>query len=236
MSSASPTPIQVQVPVPTPPAIMYTIAVGGAMNPAIHNPLWYKTIGAIDEAEYQASIKTPFNTTTQLLSQLRFANSRLAVQCQLNEWTIQGFDDASWPKMVKVASLVFEKLNETPVNSYAFVTQKHLDTPIRDVGAALADKIYNLNLALPRGDEPTSSIELKVKIEDYQVRMVLQPSMIGVDKLFVFYQHLYPTPRTPDGGYFDLGKLITARVEAFCEAQKFHCQQVISALSEQPHE
>ena len=232
MSSAIPMP----VPVPAPPATMYTIAVGGSMNPAIHHPLWYRTIDAIDEAEYQASINTPFNTTTQLLSQLRFANSRLAVQCQPNEWTIQGFDDASWPRMVKIASLVFEKLNETPVNSYAFVTQKHLNTPIRDVAAALADKIYGLNLRLPHGDEPNSSIELKVKIDDHQVRMVLQPSMIGVDKLFVFYQHLYPAPQTPGGGYFDLGKLITARVDAFCEAQKAHCQSVISSLSEHPDE
>jgi hypothetical protein len=221
------------VPSPIPPALMYTIAVGGAMNPAIHHPLWYKTIGAIDEAEYEASIKTPFNTTTQLLSQLRFANSRLAIQCQPNEWTIQGFDEVSWPKMVTIASLVFEKLNETPVSSYAFVTQKHLDTPISHVGAALADKIYGMNLALPHGDEPTSSIELKVKIDDYQVRTVLQPSMLGIDKLFLFYQHLYPAPT---GGYFDLGKLIKAHVDGFCESEKIHCQSVIAALRGNPDE
>ena len=215
-----------------PPAIMYTIAVGGSMNPAIHHPLWYKTIGAIDEAEYQATMKTPFNTTTQLLSQVRFANLRLAILCQQNEWTIQGFEDASWPKMVKMVSLVFEKLNETPVNSYSFVTQKHLDTPIRDVGAALAEKVHDLKLALPRGNEPYSNIEVRVNIEDYQVRTALQPSLLGGDKLFVFYQHLYTTPQTPSGGYFDLGKLITAHVDAFCEAQKAHCQNIVSSTAD----
>lgn len=227
MSSASP------MPVPPPPVIMHTIAVGGFMNPAIHHPLWYKTIGAIDDAEYQATISTPFNTTTQLVSQLRFANSKLAIQCQQNEWTIQGLEDASWPKMVAVASLVFEKLNETPVSSYAFVTQKHLDTTISDVGAALAGKVYGMNLALPIGDEPHSSVELRVKIEDYQARMILQPSTLGVNKLFVFYQHLY---QAPTGGYFDLGKLITVRVGGFREAEEAHSDRAISALRGNPNE
>jgi hypothetical protein len=219
--------------VPLPPAIMYTIAVGGFMNPAIHHALWYRTIGAIDEAEYQATIKTPFNTTTQLLSQVRFANSRLAIQCQPNEWTIQGFDDSSWPTMVKITSLVFERLNETPVSAYSFVSQKHLDTTIPDVGAALADKIYGMNLALLRGSEPAtgSNIELTVKVADYNVRMALQPSLRGGDKVFVFYQHQHVPPQVP-GGYFNLGELITARVDAFCEAQRIHCQNVITALGE----
>jgi hypothetical protein len=219
-----------QVP-PIPPAIIYTIAIGGSMNPAIHHPIWYRTIGAIDEVEYQASIRSPFNTTTQLMSQLRFVNSKLAVQCQINEWMIQGFDDDSWPRMVNIVSLVFEKLNETPVTAYSFITQKHLDTPISDIRSALAEKIYGMKLALPHGDEPASNIELTVTIADHQVRMALQPSIRGADKLFVFYQHQYAPPQE-QGKYFDLGKLITARVEAFCEAQRTHCQKVIAALSE----
>lgn len=201
------------------------------MNPAIHHPLWYKTIGAIDEAEYQASIKTPFNTTSQLMSQLRFGKPGLAVQCQPNEWTIQGFDDQSWQRMVQIASLVFEKLNETPISAYAFATQKHLDTQVADVKGALARRIYSMKLALPAGDNIASSIELQVKMDDYQARIALQPSVKGPDKLFVFYQHDYVPPQE-QGKYFDLGKLIAERVDAFCQAQMTHCKEIIEALSE----
>jgi hypothetical protein len=218
-------------PAPVPPAVTYTIAVGGAMNPAIHGLLWYKTIGAIDEAEYQASLKFPFNTTTQLMSQIRLVSPRLAIQCQPQEWTIQGYGDESWPRMVRIAALVFEKLNETPVSAYAMVSEKHIDTSIPDVKTVLADRIYGMNLALPRGNNVGSSIELTVAVDDYQVKTALQPSVAGLNKLFVYYQHQYIPPQEP-GKYFDIGKLITARVDAFCNAQMVHCKEVVSALNE----
>jgi hypothetical protein len=219
------------VPIPVPPAVTYTIAVGGSMNPAIHHLFWYLTIGAIDEAEYQASLKFPFNTTTQLMSQIRLVNPRLAIQCQPQEWMIQGFGDESWPRMVRIATLVFEKLKETPVVAYSMVSEKHLDTTIPDVKAVLADRIYGMNLALPRGNSVGSSIELTTAVEDYQVKTALQPSVTGLNKLFVYYQHQYIPPQEP-GKYFDIGQLITERVDAFCEAQMILSRQAISALSE----
>jgi hypothetical protein len=217
---------------PLPPPIMYTIAVGGSMNPAIHSLLWYRVIDAIDENEYQASLRFPLNTTTQLFSQLRFASTKIMIQCQQNEWSIQGFSDAAWPMMVKVAGLVFEKLNETPVTAYAMVTQKHLDTRLPDVKAALADKVYGMNLAFPHSDDNLGShIEMTMGIADYQVKLALEPSVRGIDKLFLFYQHQYFPPQEP-GKYFDIGKLISERVDAFCEAQSTHCKNIIAALSE----
>ena len=88
-----------------------------------------------------------------------------------------------------------------------------------------------MNLALPRGNNVASSIELTTAVADYQVKTALQPSVMGLNKLFVFYQHQYIPPQEP-GKYFDLGKLITQRVDEFCEAQLTHCNHVISALSE----
>src|ERR1700722_16168303 len=148
---------------PIPNDTTYTIAVRGSMNPAIHNLLWYKVIGAIDEAEYDASIKFPFNTTMQLLSQVRLIGPpNLAIQCQPNEWTIQGFGDESWSKMIEITKLVFERLNETPVGGYSMVAQKHLDTQVPDVRAVLAERIYRTNLAIPQGSSIASNIEITV--------------------------------------------------------------------------
>ena len=214
---------------PAPPDVTYAIGVTGSMNPAIHHLLWYKVIGAIDDEEYQAAIRFPFNTTTQLLSQLRFGTPLLVIQCQQNEWSIQGHGDESWSRMVRVASLVFEKLNETPVNGFSMTSQKHLATSITDVKSALAEKIHGTGLGFPAGDNRGSSIELTVGIEDYQLKTALQPSVKGPDKLFTYYQHIYPVPQDA-ATYFDLGKLIASRVNLFCEAQKNHCDNAVLAI------
>ena len=205
------------------PRETYFIAVAGSMNPAIHHLQWYRTIGAIDEAELKAALQIPINQTSALLSQVQFGSPPFLITCQPEQWWIQSSDVNAWPRMLDIAALVFARLNETPVTSYALSAQKHVDTDSPDTKSPLAETLWELNLGLPRGKSTASNITLSVIEEDFVVHTSLQASALSERAIYVFYQHLYQSPQAPQGaatgGYFDLGVLLKGRFEKFRDEQ-----------------
>jgi len=218
----------------TAPRETYFIAVAGNLNPAIHHLQWYRTIGAIDEAELKAALSVPFNQTSALLSQVQFGSPPFLITCQPEQWWIQSSDVNAWQRMLHVASLVFARLNETPVTSYALTAQKHIDTDSQDTKSLLAESLWELNLGLPKGKSTASNVTLSVIEEDFVVHASLQPSTLSEQAIFVFYQHLYQAPQAPKGapvGYFDMGVLLKGRFEKYRIEQDRVIGEMVAAVN-----
>ena len=209
-------------PIPSAPRETYFVVVNGQMNPAIHHPQWYRHIGAIDEAELQASLPIQTNSTSPVLSQVQFGSPALTVVCQPENWWIQSNDAQTWARMMDITALVFAKLNETPVNAYGFTSQVHIETVAPDTKSVLADSIWGLKLGFPEASRKStaSNVTLSVVEEDAVITASLQPSLLSERAIFVFLNAQYPAPRGTTLGYFDLGVLLKGRFEKYLRVEE----------------
>jgi hypothetical protein len=214
----------------TTPREAYFVVVSGAMNPAIHNPEWYRVIGAIDEAELQASLKIPSNSTTSFSSQVQFGSPPIFVGCQPEQWWIQSSDAGSWPRILEIASLVFARLKETPLESFALQAHRHLETDGSDIKSVLAGSLIELNLGFPSGKSTGSTMTLSVVEQDYEVTVSIQPSYLSERSVFVMYQRQYEIPKAPSG-YVDFGVLLKARFDQFSSAFSQIGRDIVAAVN-----
>lgn len=214
----------------TTPREAYFVVVTGAMNPAIHNPQWYRVIGAIDEPELQASLKISSNSTTSFLSQVQFGSPPITVSCQPEQWWIQANDVGSWPRILEIASLVFARLKETPLAFFGLQAQRHLETDASDIKSVLATSLIELNLGLPTGKSTGSTITLSVVEQDYEVTASIQPSYLSERSVFVMYQRQYEMPKAPSG-YVDFGVLLKARFEQFSSGSRQIGTDIVAAVN-----
>jgi hypothetical protein len=214
----------------TTPRDSYFVVVSGQMNPAIHSPQWYRVIGAIDETELQASLKIPSNSTTSFSSQVQFGSPPLSVNCQSEQWWIHSSDVGSWPRMLEVASLVFARLKETPLESFRLQAQRHLATDASDIKSVVAGSLIELDLGLPTGKSTGSNILLSVVEQDYEVTVSIQPSNLSERSVFIMYQRQYEVPKAPSG-YVDLGALLKARFDQFSSGSAQVCTDVVAAVN-----
>jgi hypothetical protein len=218
-----------------PPREIYTVLVAGYMNPAIHHPYWYRSIGAMDEVELQESQKLTTNATTPALSQVQFGSPRLSVTCQAGQWLIQSNDPALWERMVSITALVFSKLGETPVSAYGLLAQRHIKTESPDVKSAIASRICEFNLGFPSGKSTASSVQMTVIEEDYEVTALIQPSVMSEQSIFCQYHQQYQTPKFTEGfehfEYFDVGRLLRGRLENYLSGSDTFFTDTVSAVN-----
>lgn len=213
-----------------PPREAFYVVVAGLMNPAIHHPHWYRVIGAIDEAELQSSLTNGVNSTTPIAAQLQFGVPRFSVSCQPGQWWIQTHDPDSWARMIKIASLVFSRLNETPVSAFGLLSQCHLDTQTSEVKSIIAKSIVDMNFGLRAGKSTASNVQMTVIEEDFEVITSIQPSLISEISIFGSHHCQYQPPKAPSG-YFDLGALLGARIEKYLETSKTFFSDIVAAVN-----
>lgn len=216
-----------------PPRDNYTLFVNGAMNPAIHHAQWYRMIGAIDEQELQLALKSPNSGTTPIGSMVELVSPNIVVRCQPGQWSISATEEALWSRMMEILSLVFFKLQETPVSAIGLASQRHLDTEAADIKSVLGARIASLGLGLPSGRRSTqSTILLNVLEGDYELSTTIQPSVLNVRAVFGAYNRTYPTPKGFE--YFDVGPLLSERLSSFMSASKSFFANLVADIDADP--
>lgn len=179
------------MPDPAIPRNAYSVLVAGTMNPSIHHPQWYRSIGAIDDDELDASLKSGTTGTTPIVSRLQFGSPSLTVICQPSLWMIQSTDENSWARMLKVASLVFAKTNNPTVTAYGLMAQRHIDTD-RDAKTFLAASVASLKLGLPTGKSVNTNVTLASAEERFTITSSIQSSVFGDKAVFGLFHCDYP--------------------------------------------
>jgi hypothetical protein len=220
-------------PIAVAPRETYFVVVSGAMNPQIHHPHWYRMIGAIDEAELQASLSNSANSTGPAVSVVQFGAPALTVTCQPAAWWIHSNDANLWPRMIDVTALVFARLNETPVTAYGFTSQVHVDTIAPDTKLVLAGSILGMKLGFPEGSGKStgSNIALTVTDEDAVVSSYIQPSILSERAIFVYLSCQYSSPTAAAPGYFDLGVLLKNRFDRYRTLERRVCTDMVAGVN-----
>ena len=221
------------IPTASPPREAYYVVVSGAMNTQIHHPQWYRIIGAIDEAELQASLRNPTNFTGAALSVVQFGAPALTVTCQPGAWWIHSSDANQWARMIDVTALVFARLKETPVTAYGFTSQLHIDTVAPDTKSVLAESILGMKLGFPGGSGKSagSNIALTVTDEDAVVNTSIQPSILSERAIFLNLNCQYSSPTAAAPGYFDLGVLLKGRFERYRALEQRVCTDMLAGVN-----
>jgi hypothetical protein len=215
---------------PTPPRDSSLIVVTGAMNPLVHTPQFYQTLGAMSEAELQDSLKMPLNSTSPENSQFQFGTPPFQVNVQPGQWWIQSSNLESWDRMLTITRLIFGKLGATPMNAYSLVAQRHIATSIPSVKSVLGKRIASMGLGFAGGDCLASNIELVLKEEGYLVTTAVQPSVMDPQSVYAFYQRQFIVPVSPTGTFI-LEPVVRGRLADFEEASKRFFDAVVAGIS-----
>lgn len=179
------------MPDPAFPRNTYSVLVAGGMNPSLHHPQWYRSLGAIDDAELDASLKSGATATTPIVSRLQFGSPALTVICQPNLWVIQANEDGCWDRMLTTASLVFDKKNNQITSAFGLMAQRHIDTEA-NAKEILAAAIAGLDLGFPVQGSVSTNITMASPGEEFTITSSIQSSIIGERTVFGLYHRDYP--------------------------------------------
>jgi hypothetical protein len=209
---------------------IYSIIVAGAMNPRIHHPQWYRSVGAIDQEELASALAESV-VVTPAASQFRIGMRKIGILSNTEQWAIQSDSAESWNRMMQITSTVFSRLNDTPVGLFAFNVHRHLETVSSNVKSVLGNIIQQMQIGLPGGVSLGNNIMNQVSVEDFRVTTVLQPSVNGERLLFVGYTSEHNTPSDRAAGHFDLGQLMVARLPNYLVSLEKSLRDILEAFN-----
>jgi hypothetical protein len=209
----------------------YSIAVAGAMNPAIHHPTWYKIIGALSESEVAEAMaqKAPplpgpgqgYATITSAVTMFmpgfaQFTAGKVRITCVEQSWTIWTHDRALLSRCCEIASSVFEALEHTPVTAYGLNFIYHRQTAIGAVAVRLAEILdaSQLGLQLKQvAGTRSAKVGYTFSEKGRALNVNVEQSTRGADTLFVSINAHHPiVAEEVGGGLFDLGALLRGSI------------------------
>lgn len=195
---------------------LYSIVVIGAMNPRIHHPAWYRTIGAINDSEFHATVISQSIALSAMFSTFKIGETDIVILCQADRWEIKSPSPEQWDRMAGIAKLVFGKLNDTPVAFFGLTTQRHLPTASESVIKSLGAKLERIKLGLPTVGAEATNIQITSAEGDYLITVSVQQSIVNRQSVFILVNTQYNCPTTEPAmplTQFDLGPLIDIQLK-----------------------
>jgi len=186
------------------PVSQFSIVILGAMNPAIHHPIWYQLNKLLGDDEVKQALTAGGLVNSPDVSQ--FSCSDFRITCMRDRWDIFTTKSELRARMLTIAAAVFVKLPETPIGLFAFNNDFHLQTRSADVGTLLGKKLSQLHLNLPAG---ISKESITINMDTpYPTTFRIEPSPHSPNMVFVAVNTNHPVPSS-EAGYFDLTPMLT---------------------------
>jgi hypothetical protein len=239
----------------------YSIVVVGNMNPAIHHPAWYKLIGALDDNELALSsvasgalesvaLTDASGSTNIGAMQIRagativtpqlahFRAGKISIACTLQNLTISTYERGSLPRVLEIASLVFETLGHTPVVSYGFIFRFHRQSSIKNVGERLAELVNLSGLDFLGGGPGKHSAKMSYSLTDdsRSLSVSVEPSVRGSNTVFVGINANHPIIVRGELEQFDLTPRLREGIEqASTEADELLSKIIVAVEGKEQH-
>lgn len=211
--------------------INYSIVIVGSMNPAIHNPSWYRRTELIDaDAETVALSDLSFVTSSQIS---QFQTSTFSVQCVQERWRISSDEESSFEKINDVTLKAFdERLPHTPISAVGLNFDYHKKTECSTVSSVLAAFFDDLPLGLSDQDSDSATFKSICKKEGVRVQIKIEPSVVSENMLFVAANYQFNTEDFADAnGQFLLEPIIRPNFSKFRIESLERCKTILSSLN-----
>lgn len=209
---------------------LYTIVIAGQMNPSIHHPTWYSANNLITDSENEQAL----SDLVCLPPVSQFSTDSIAVKCEQTRWKIQTVGEGNTPRIVRIASEVFNRLDETPVGAFGLNIDSHRLMQGVDVASRLADLVSSLALGLPAlQDQATNSAKIQWTSSAglTALNMRIEPSPRDKEAVFVGLNYHHRIDPNSSGQQFDLGVLLEEAAETDFPAGVDRIAQMVGALS-----
>lgn len=139
---------------------VFSVVLAGAMNPRIHHPSWYRSMGLIDETEEKIATADSNMFLIPNLSQLGFGDFKII--CQDGRWEIRVSNSNNAARLIDIASNIFDNLlKHTPVTAFGINFIVERDTRATSVSEVLAGFIAATPLGLDDTGASGADIVLK---------------------------------------------------------------------------
>ena len=189
----------------------FTVFATGAMNPRIHHPAWYKSMGILSSEDADAAAHEPGLVCLDQLA--RFKAGDIAIQCEQGRWFASTNQAELLHKLVDIVVGVFDNgLPHTPIGAFGLAFAYHSATGCAHVGTLLAEHLRKCGLELEISPQTQGFLALFTEQLGRQVHLRVEPSMQGPDRLFVGFTATYVVTTEPSAA-FELGPRIRARVD-----------------------
>ncbi|MDO8434941.1 MAG: hypothetical protein Q7S58_21285 [Candidatus Binatus sp.] len=171
---------------PNRPDYFFSVALVGAMNPAIHHYAWYLHENILKKEEADIAAQSGAGVCTAQLSQLQFG--AILIFCDPIRWQISTSEIQAVGRIVKIADDTFSVLRHTPVSAFGFNFNHHRSTRLPKVNNTLARMVRSLPLGLISEDREESAGKLNYQHSVGGGRVItvqIEPSVRGPDQVYV---------------------------------------------------
>lgn len=201
---------------------VFSIVVLGNMNPAIHQPYWYKDVGILTEEETKSAIELPVFCLPHFA---HFKLPPIEITCQVVNWQITVSSDAAIDRAVNIASRTFDRLYDTPVSAFGLNFMFQVDVGIENIASYLASSLASTRLGLPPNGK-SAQLTYSIAGENVRYNLNMAPSDINPNMLQVSINAHHDIISTTS---FKMEPLFTAAIEIDLPFAKKCLDDIIAA-------
>jgi hypothetical protein len=213
---------------------IHSIVIVGAMNSAIHHPVWYRDIGALDDAELASTGASPNKRYGPPLAQSsffvtsggslpictpafsQFTANNIRVACIEQSWTISTTERSQFLRIRDMANIVFRNLQHTPVSAFGLNFTHHRKASTSNVGEFLAKAVEATPFKFQTEPGATSAGKIThvSSGNGRTMTMSVEQSVRGLDMAFIAINAHHPIVPAPGSSTeFDLAPLLNQGVD-----------------------
>jgi hypothetical protein len=206
----------------------FSIVVVGAMNPMIHHPAWYRSVGILEEDTARAV--APGGRTIVTAEVAQFELPGITINCLPNRWQASTEEAAEkGDAVLELACKTFERLQDTPVRAFGFNFSVHRATPHESVKARLASLVRGIGLGVDDTTEATASLSYRSFAGSVTTGLEIQPSTRGDEFVYVAVNRHHDIQAA--GTHFDLTLLVRDAIDADRRAAYLAMDRVVRRVS-----
>ncbi|MCZ6691106.1 MAG: hypothetical protein O7H41_16080 [Planctomycetota bacterium] len=204
-----------------------SIVVVGDMNPAIHNPHWYREVGIIDTEEEEAALKDKDFVVSWMTSQLRLG--KLRINCQRQRYQISCEDRSLASKLRSTALKTFDDLLfETPISHIGFNFNFHRRTGCADVSNEFARMVLSFPIGIEIDNPSGASVSWYKNAGGRRLIVRAEPSVRNRQWVYIAANAEYGIEGKSG---FKLKPLFDEHFEKDLEQAEHRCLRVVTTLN-----
>jgi hypothetical protein len=210
------------------PSRLHSIIVVGAMNPAIHHPLWYRHHDLLSEPEASTALVSLI--TFPALARFTFGSCQ--VFCRQDQWEIRTTDSDLRPRILDIAARLFDNLlPQTPMASFAFNNESYHAITI-EAPSALAWILLKGGLpAPPQLESVTFSLEARGP-NGSRTSFRIEPSVRSAEEVYVAVESKHSIQRGGGIDVFSLRPLLDRFYDADLKEAQSYATALVQVLNE----
>lgn len=204
----------------------FSIVVLGAMNPSIHHPSFYLSIGAISKGAAEKALRSPTVLCTPQAA--RFDLNDISMICMLDRWQISSSNESDLAEITDIAQRVMKTLYHTPVASFGF----NLDlvvSSVRPIAPTLAKLARTLPLSFEDRESASASFIYSHSSEFSLFRRKVTSTVSAMDNQLSLRNNYHYDVTTKEN--FDLDDIIKGRLPVDLDEAKRQLTETFTALA-----